>query len=384
MRNKAFLGGLALAVLAAPLAQAQVSAPVKLSIIDVAGNLVLSKPAIEAFKAANPQLVSDIEYIKLTSPELVSKIKAQQMGGNLDTTMVITGVDGMASGVEAGIYDPLMPAYNSDFQATVANYLPGAKATYDLFKGAGLVYVFCPGGPMLTYNPDKIPNPPKTAEELLAWAKANPGKFMYARPANSGPGRAFLMGLPYILGDKDPKNPETWDKTWAFLKELGQYIDYYPTGTGITFKEMAEGTRWMLASHIGWDIQQRVLATIPANSQGLFLKGSTWVNDAHFVAIPKGLDKDRKYVTIQLIKYLMQPQQQAMAFGGSGYFYPGPAIKGVTIDMAPADIQSAVKPAVRPEYIKAIASLPNTTQLDAKAMVKAFDIWDKTIGSQKK
>jgi putative spermidine/putrescine transport system substrate-binding protein len=26
----------------------------------------------------------------------------------------------------------------------------------------------------------------------------------------------FLMGLPYILGDKDPKDPEKgWDKTWA-------------------------------------------------------------------------------------------------------------------------------------------------------------------------
>jgi putative spermidine/putrescine transport system substrate-binding protein len=374
---------LALVLLAAPL-HAQVSAPVKLSIVDVAGNLVLSQPAIEAFKAANPNLVSDIEYIKLTSPELVAKIKAQQMADSLDTTLVITGVDGMASGAEAGIYEPIMPTYASDFQATVNNYIPGAKATYDLFKGVGLVYVFCPGGPMLTYNPDKVPNPPKTAAELLAWAKANPGKFMYARPANSGPGRAFLMGLPYILGDKDPKNPETWDKTWAFLKELGKYIDYYPAGTGVTFKEMAEGTRWMLASHIGWDIQQRVLATIPANSQGLFLQNSTWVNDAHFLAIPKGLDKDRKYVVLQLIKFLMQPQQQAMAFGGNGYFYPGPSIKGVTIEMAPAAIQAAVKPAVRAEYIKAINTLPNTTQLDAKAMVKAFDIWDKTIGSQKK
>jgi len=383
MKSRTFLGGLALVLFAAFTAHAQVSKPVKLSIVDVAGNLVLSQPAIEAFKAAHPQLVSDIEYIKLTAPELVAKIKAQQMADSLDTTLVITGVDGMASGAEAGIYDPLMPAYKSDFQATVNNYLPGAKATYDLFQGVGLVYVFCPGGPMFTYNPDKVPKPPKTAQELLDWARANPGKFMYARPANSGPGRAFLMGLPYILGDKDPKNPDTWDKTWAYLKELGKYIDYYPAGTGVTFKEMAEGTRWMLASHIGWDIQQRVLATIPTNSQGLFLEHSTWVNDAHFLAIPKGLDKDRKYVTLQLIKYLMAPQQQAMAYGGSGYFYPGPAIKGVTIDMAPADIQKAVKPAVRPEYIQAINGFPNTTQLDAKAMVKAFDIWDKTIGSQK-
>ena len=47
--------------------------------------------------------------------------------------------------------------------------------------------------------------------------KANPNRFMYARPANSGPGRTLLMGLPYILGDTDPKDPEKgWDKTWAW------------------------------------------------------------------------------------------------------------------------------------------------------------------------
>ena len=42
---------------------------------------------------------------------------------------------------------------------------------------------------------------------------------MYARPANSGPGRTLLMGLPYILGDKDPTDPvKGWDKTWAYLQ----------------------------------------------------------------------------------------------------------------------------------------------------------------------
>ena len=52
---------------------------------------------------------------------------------------------------------------------------------------------------------------------------------MYARPANSGPGRTFMMGLPYILGDKDPKDPVTgWDKTWAYLRELNAFVEYYP------------------------------------------------------------------------------------------------------------------------------------------------------------
>jgi putative spermidine/putrescine transport system substrate-binding protein len=364
-------------------AQVTVTKPVKLSIIDVAGNLALSKPAFESFKAAHPELVSDIEYIQLTAPELPSKIKAQQMAGNVDTTLVLTGYDAMASGMDMDIYEQLMPKYASAFQKTIDSYVPGAKAAYDLFKGYGITMVWCPGGPMFTYNPDKVPNPPKTAADLLAWAKANPGKFMYARPANSGPGRAFLQGLPYILGDKDPKDPTTWDKTWAYLKELDKYIDYYPTGTGITFKELGQGTRWILASHLGWDMQQRILATIPASYQAFFLGNTTWVNDSQFMAVPKGLDKDRLAVTIELMKWMMTPAQQAVTFD-NGYFYPGPAIKGVTLDMAPPASQAAVRGAMRPAYDQAVATLPFTTQLDPAALVKALDMWDDLVGSKVK
>jgi putative spermidine/putrescine transport system substrate-binding protein len=365
--------------------QVKVSKPVKLQIIDVAGNLTLSKAPIEAFKAKYPNLVSDIEYVKLTSPELPAKLKAQQMAGTVDTTLVLTGTDGMASGIENDVYYQLLPANKKDLQKFVDNYLPGAKAAYDLYNGYGLCITFCYGAPILTYNPDKVPNPPKTAEELLAWAKANPGKFMYARPANSGPGKSFVFGLPYMLGDKDPKDPKTWTKTWDYLKQLDQYIDYYPSGTAITFKELSEGTRWILASHIGWDVQQRVLATIPANYQSIWLKGTTLINDAHFMAIPKGLekDKDRFAVTLELMKWLMAPDMQAYLYG-NGYFYPGPSQKGITLDMAPADIQKQLKPFLRPEYDKNAAAMPNTPPLGVAATNLAFDTWDQLVGAKVK
>ena len=375
--------GIALGLAVVPALLFAQDKPVKLSIIDVAGNLQLSKPAIEAFKKANPNMVSDIEYISLTAPELVAKIKAQQMADNLDTTMVLTGYDGMASGKEQQVWEQLMPRYKSIFQKSVDNYLPGAKAAYDLFEGYGITYVFCPGGPMFTYNPEKVPNPPKTAADLLAWAKANPGKFLYARPANSGPGRAFLQGLPFILGDKNFRDPATWDKTWAFLKELDNYVDYYPSGTGITFKELAEGTRWIIASHLGWDMNQRILATIPPGFQAFFLQGTTWVNDSQFIVVPKGLDPAREKATIALMEWLMQPAQQAITYD-NGYFYPGPAIKGVPLAMAPQANQDKIKAFVRPAYEQAITKLPNTTQLDAKPLVAAFDMWDKLVGSKVK
>ena len=99
------------------------------------------------------------------------------------------------------------------------------------------------------------------------------------------------------------------------------------------------------------------------------------------MAVPKGLDKDRLAVTIELIKWIMMPAQQAVTFD-NGYFYPGPAIKGVTLDMAPAASQAAVKGAIRPAYDQAIAKFPFTTQLDPVDMVKAMDLWDQLVGAK--
>ena len=173
--------------------------------------------------------------------------------------------------------------------------------------------------------------PPKTAAELLAWAKANSGRFMYARPANSGPGRTFLMGLPYILGDKDPMDPKGgWDKTWAYLKELGETIDYYPSGTGATMKELGEGSRDMIATTTGWDINPRVLGIVPKEAKVAALDGMHWVADAHYMCVPKGVDDEKLGVLLDLMSFMLEPKSQAFAYD-KGYFYPGPAVKDVPL-----------------------------------------------------
>jgi hypothetical protein len=57
------------------------ASPVALNIVDVAGNLQLTKEGIERFRAANPKLVSRINYAQAPSPELPGKLKAQQSAG---------------------------------------------------------------------------------------------------------------------------------------------------------------------------------------------------------------------------------------------------------------------------------------------------------------
>ncbi|MEJ1978423.1 MAG: hypothetical protein WDN49_22145 [Acetobacteraceae bacterium] len=82
------------------------------------------------------------------------------------------------------------------------------------------------------------------------------------------------------------------------------------------------------------------------------------------------------------MSFLLTKPQQAITYD-DGYFYPGPAVKGVTLDMAPADSQATIKEYGRPEYDALIANTPKELPLDAKGLVYAFRRWDEQIGSRK-
>lgn len=358
------------------------SAPVALNIIDVAGNLALTQKAMEAYVAANPKLVSAITFNKATAPELPGKIKAEQDAGRLDIDMVLSGTDALSAGIAQDLWIKLVPDHADALPKLDDIYLPAASKMQALSQGYGVTVTYYPSGPLLEYMPDQVAEAdvPRTAQALLDWAKANPNKFIYARPANSGPGRTFMMGLPYILGDKDPMDPENgWDKTWAYLQELGKYIEYYTTGTGALMKELGEGTRAMTVTTTGWDINPRVLGTVPEEAKVGKIEGFHWVADAHYMIVPKGVSDDKLAVLLDLMKYMLTPEAQAYTYD-EGYFYPGPAVKDVPITMAPQESQDAIKQFGRAEYADWIANNPIEVPLDPLTMVKAFDLWDKKVG----
>lgn len=359
------------------------SAPVTLNILDIAGNLQLTKGMIENFKAANPDIVKEVTYTTGQAPAMTGKLKAEQQGGNATTSLVLSGTDGLAAGVENDLLTEITPAFDSRFPSLMDNYLEPAANMQKLAAGHGIEIVYYPSGPLLEYNPAKVPNPPKSPDDLLAYAKANPGKVQYANPANSGPGRTFLMGLPYLLGDSDPKDPDKgWDKTWAYLQELGKYTANYPSGTTETMKNLASGAVDVVASTTGWDINPRVLGTVPNTVKVAAFDNMHWVSDAQYALIPKGVSKDVLAADLALIAFMLKPDQQAIAYD-KGYFYPGPAVKDVTIDMAPKDSQETIKQFGRAEYADWIAKFPVETSLPAKQQVAAFDKWNRLVGSQK-
>ena len=249
-------------VLGAGAALAQ--APYTINIVDVAGNLALTQDAFELYAKRNPGKVAKFVFTKAPAPELPGKLKAMQAAGRADIDLVLTGVGFLGNSVEQGLLVRLLPDHAAKFPNLMANYQPAAAKMQELAQGQGIEVVFMPAGPLIEYNPAKVKQPPTTAQELLAWCKANPNRLIYARPANSGPGNTFLLGLPYILGDKDPKDPVNgWEKTWAYLKELNSCIEYYPTGTGAVMKELGEGSRDMTVTMTGWDLNPRILGIVP-------------------------------------------------------------------------------------------------------------------------
>jgi putative spermidine/putrescine transport system substrate-binding protein len=376
-----------IAVAAVPTARAQVPAlptsPVVLNIVDVAGDLALTQKAIEKYRVDHPKLVSRISFTKAPAPELPAKIKAQQDAKRVDIDLVLTGIVALSAGITQKLWIKVLPQYAARFPDLDANYLAPARAMNAMAQGYAIAHVYYPSGPLLEFMPEKVKTPPTTADELLAWCKANPNRFLYARPANSGPGLGFIMGLPYILGDSDAKDPvKGWDKTWAYLKQLDSCIEYYPSGTGATMKELGEGSRDMIVTTTGWDINPRALGVVPKEAQIGALKGFHWVVDAHYMAIPDGVPQDHIAVLLDLMAYMLTPAAQAFAYD-EGYFYPGPAVKDVPLSMAPAESQAALKEFGRPQYDALIADNPAETPPNAEGIVAAARLWDEKIGASK-
>ncbi|NMR18736.1 extracellular solute-binding protein [Cellulomonas fimi] len=360
------------------------SAPVALNILDVGGvNKVMGR-AMQDFAAENPDVISSITFEIGGAPDLVGTLKPQVEAGNLSIDLVLTGNDGLSSGITEDLWVPVLTDF-PDRLSNMENYIQPAADMQELAQEYGVLLTWTPGGPMLSYNPDAVPESqvPTTPEEVLAWAKANPGRFGYARPANSGPGRTWLQGLPYILGDTDPKDPENdWDKTWAYLKELGQYVDNYPTGTGQVITNMSDGSWSLTPITMGWDIEPRLDGRAPNTLQVGKLDEFTWISDSHYAAMPRGLSADKQSAILLMLNDVLTPEQNAKAYD-QGYLYPGPSIEGATLDKAPQDIQDEIAEFNRDWYDAEIPKHTIEAQLDAASIVTAFDIWDREVGAGK-
>ena len=111
----------------------------------------------------------------------------------------------------------------------------------------------------IAYNPDEVPNPPKSYEELVEWVKENPGKFGYNGIKGGMSGVSFVVGWIYwksgnyekyaVTGPFDEAEAATWEEGLKELKEFNNYVTLTAgnVGTldGLNRGEIAMGPVWV-------------------------------------------------------------------------------------------------------------------------------------------
>ena len=152
-------------------------------------------------------------------------------------------------------------------------------------------------------------------------------------------------------------------------------------GTAAMMKELGDGTRDMVVSTCGWDINPRVLGIVPKECDVFMLDGTHWMPDTQFMCIPKGVAADKLPVLLKLMAFMLQPEQQAGTYD-KGYFYPGP-VTTVPLSQAPADSQDVIREFGRPIYDRWIAERPIDAPLTPDRLVLAFRRWDEQVGAKK-
>jgi len=117
----------------------------------------------------------------------------------------------------------------------------------------------------LLYNPSKVPNPPQTWDELVAWIKANPKRFGFNDPSKGGSGQSFVHaaigqitgGLDQYRGDLEivPSKLQNWNKVWDWMNSMEEYWTY-TTSNNDSISRVNSGEFWMT---VAWDDDTQVV-----------------------------------------------------------------------------------------------------------------------------
>jgi len=195
---------------------------------------------------------------------------------------------------------------------------------------------------MLAYNSQKVTKVPKTLDELLAWIKANPGRFSYNVPSGGGSGNSFVqtvvdMNLTpeervrlSLVEDKELQ--KKWAKGLETLRDLNKYTygknGTYPANNVATLQllgtgEIDMGTVWsdMFAS-------AKEAGTMPAYMKATGIKNPPLTGGPAVLGIPIN-GKNRAGARL-LANFALTPAMQNVLM--SSFLKGIPVINGKLLD----------------------------------------------------
>jgi putative spermidine/putrescine transport system substrate-binding protein len=185
---------------------------------------------------------------------------------------------------------------------------------------------------VMMYNGDKVPTPPKTFEELVAWIKANPGQFAYARPDLGDSGACFIeRALQEVMGRdeslftnenySDEYAEPMFTKLWALLNDLAPSLykgGEYTGGNTPSIQLLASG---VISMTIAWSDMALVAmneGVVPETTAVAQLQDLAFIGGYSSVLVPTNAANHE--MSLKLADFLISPEVQNKVVSELGGF----------------------------------------------------------------
>ena len=280
------------------------------------------------FKAQAPDVDLNVVGTGTGEPAsraIYTKLKAQADTGrkdwDIDVALVSMAVASQM--VKEGLLHPYVP------QMKNAALVKGAEVKEAFgVKVDGYVVPMFQNQIAIAYNPAKVPTPPKSFDDLAAWAKANPAKFGYNGIKGGVSGVGFTMGWVYwktglytqlTQGPFDKAREGAIRTAVTALRDFNRDA-YITNGNAGTLDALNRGEVWMGAVWIdqlvAWKNEGRM---DPSITPALIAPGLPIY--PLYLVVPR--EAANREAAVRYIDYIATPEVQAKAIVERFGWYPG-------------------------------------------------------------
>ena len=278
-------------------------------------------------------------------------LAAKRAGHTTDVDLWETEPGYVTQGIPEGLWVKLSSKLVPNLDKVPTDVLEAAEYYGMPYRGSSVV---------IGYNSQFVKSPPKTFDDLVAWIKANPGKFTYCDPNTGGSGQAFVTAAIYRYVDParysgkpyDVKDEAAWEQGWKLLRDLQPAMynnGFHPNGNVAVLQLLAQQNVWMASvwSDMGLDFYAR--GQLPKTMRFTQITPPLIGDDAR-VTVPAGAAHLEG--TLTLLNWLLTPEAQNMVINMvAGY-------PGIDWKYMPASVREKFK-----EVAKGFAPYPNPKYL---------------------
>jgi putative thiamine transport system substrate-binding protein len=264
-----------------------------------------------------------VEHVKVTdAADVVKRVRNEKAAGKADGTVDMVWINGenfltmKREGLLFGPFAEKLPSYAYvDVQGKPTTRIDFSEPVDGMEAPWGMA--------QLTFMADskRVPHPPKNLTELLAFAKANPGRVTYPRPPNFHGTTFVKQALLDVNADRtalyQPVSQEKLAKAtaplWAYLDALHPHLwragKQFPNTAAAVVQMMADGELLLALTFNPNEAANEIAAKRLPTSVASYQFSSGTIGNTHFLAIP--VNASAKAGAQVFINFLLGAQAQA-------------------------------------------------------------------------